>query len=506
MVVRHDVGGATNGNGWAGQASAPYFTAQAQSGGWTLVNNFEVFPGVAAPQAATLAINISRNRLTCFGIFLLLAAPTSALEVRSRLDANSIRYGETVALVLEIDGQLEAGPDLDPLLRDFRIMGRSSSRQMREVNGQREEFHQLRLTLSPLRSGDLEIPPISYGGAVTRPLILEVSTSLPDNPLGPQAGNPSDNGSASHLPPLRRAETVHRPSETRLGMPPKAGYPEYAEPWLTGPGPQKSASQGAEPPAAASLDQEFPPRNVGSQFRKPVTSAPTPSQPHAAEVPPSSLWSRILTGWPWLLSGLVVGVGLIGLGWRWGQRSTIAKLVGKRPSEPAGVISVDNERGAPSATKPLIPITGIRSQGHRKPADHPSEQTNLRLTIKSQDQGPHPTDPIAEAIAEVRRAYESGAAQDARDALLAWAALVLPEQPPGNLALLSRRCREPLRSIILLLDQAHFSSYPVDWKHGRIWELLPAFSPLPPEKPASFRQKKPLRHHSAQTYPRLITK
>jgi len=108
-----------------------------------------------------------------------------------------------------------------------------------------------------------------------------------------------------------------------------------------------------------------------------------------------------------------------------------------------------------------------------------------------------PDDPMVQAIDHVRYAYESGEAGAAREALLAWAALALPEQTPGNLALLAKRCREPLRSEILLLEQAFFSPQPLQWERRRVWERLPGFEPIPPQEPASFRRKKPLRRRTS---------
>jgi hypothetical protein len=103
---------------------------------------------------------------------------------------------------------------------------------------------------------------------------------------------------------------------------------------------------------------------------------------------------------------------------------------------------------------------------------------------------------LQDAIAEVRRAYEAGSAGEARNALLAWAGLVLPASPPSNLARLAQRCREPLRGEILTLEQAFFSPKPLSWDRLPVWERLAGFEPLPEEEPASFRQKKPLRRKS----------
>jgi hypothetical protein len=110
-----------------------------------------------------------------------------------------------------------------------------------------------------------------------------------------------------------------------------------------------------------------------------------------------------------------------------------------------------------------------------------------------------PADPMREAVAEVRRAYEAGNAGEARDALLAWGRLVLPESPPSNLARLARRCKEPLRGEILTLEQAFFSPKPLHWERQPVWERLVRFEPLPEEEPASFRQKRPLKRKTIGT-------
>jgi hypothetical protein len=136
-----------------------------------------------------------------------------------------------------------------------------------------------------------------------------------------------------------------------------------------------------------------------------------------------------------------------------------------------------------------------------KDRDQIPDQDQLQDQVQSkvQEETPPPVDALTSAIAEVQRAYATGDAITARDALLAWAAQILPDQPPGNLALLAKRCPEPLRGDILLLEQAFFSPQPLDWDQHRVWERLPGFEPLPTVEPPSFRQKKPLRRPPTST-------
>jgi len=107
------------------------------------------------------------------------------------------------------------------------------------------------------------------------------------------------------------------------------------------------------------------------------------------------------------------------------------------------------------------------------------------------------TDPIERAVERVRAAYQAGDASAAREALLGWAGLALPEQTPSNLARLAQRCQPPLRDQILMLERAFFSPVPVPWDKQPIWEELEGFEPSPPEEPASFRRGKPIRRRSA---------
>jgi len=106
-------------------------------------------------------------------------------------------------------------------------------------------------------------------------------------------------------------------------------------------------------------------------------------------------------------------------------------------------------------------------------------------------------EPMSATIAAVRTAYEAENAATAREALLAWAREVLPEDPPSNLARLAQRCHEPLRGYILMLEQAFFSPRPLPWSQQPVWQALSRFEPAPPDEPATFRRAKPLRRRAS---------
>jgi len=87
---------------------------------------------------------------------------------------------------------------------------------------------------------------------------------------------------------------------------------------------------------------------------------------------------------------------------------------------------------------------------------------------------PQPTgaSPLDPALDAVRAAYGSGNAAAARDALLAWARLRWPADPPGNLARLAQRCPQPLRERITRLEMAFFSPDPIPWEQEPVAQAL----------------------------------
>jgi hypothetical protein len=98
-----------------------------------------------------------------------------------------------------------------------------------------------------------------------------------------------------------------------------------------------------------------------------------------------------------------------------------------------------------------------------------------------------PPDPLAQAMAAVREGYLARNPETARYALLAWARLAWPHDPPGNLTQLALRAAEPARSRVILLDKTFFSPDPLDWATEPLWEDLPALAaaaalePPPPQ-------------------------
>ena len=96
---------------------------------------------------------------------------------------------------------------------------------------------------------------------------------------------------------------------------------------------------------------------------------------------------------------------------------------------------------------------------------------------------PTPPSPLEQISEDIRVAYGNGDAGAARAALLAWARLAWPHNPPGNLTQLALRSPEPASRRIALLDQAFFSPDPLGWNHEPLWEDLPAIAAAAAQEP-----------------------
>ncbi len=94
---------------------------------------------------------------------------------------------------------------------------------------------------------------------------------------------------------------------------------------------------------------------------------------------------------------------------------------------------------------------------------------------------PRQSDPLADALEAVRAAYGRADAVAARQALLDWAALQWPGDPPRNLARLALRCPDPLRHHIGELEKAFFSPDPIAWDREPVWQALSGLAGAPAE-------------------------
>lgn len=116
-------------------------------------------------------------RFAAFACLCLLWLSVGSVQAQTRawLDRDRIALGETTTLNIETDQPAVAGIDSRALERDFEVTGQSSRRSFESVNGVARSRLLLAYALSPRRAGELEVPSLAVGGAMTQPLRLSVA-------------------------------------------------------------------------------------------------------------------------------------------------------------------------------------------------------------------------------------------------------------------------------------------------------------------------------------------
>ncbi|OUS39260.1 hypothetical protein A9R00_09970, partial [Oleispira antarctica] len=92
-----------------------------------------------------------------------------------------ITENDSFRLFLRYDEQVGYGqPDLTVLKKDFRIINQQRANQFRSMNGKTVSYTEWTLVLSPLRTGDLVIPSVSFDGQKSQEIKVSVKT-LPNS-------------------------------------------------------------------------------------------------------------------------------------------------------------------------------------------------------------------------------------------------------------------------------------------------------------------------------------
>jgi oxygen tolerance protein BatD len=146
---------------------------------------------------ANRMLNLS-SRHTSMPLFIALlfivlgSSHVYAANLTAEVDRNKISEEETFNLSVRIDEQVAFGkPDFTGLKNNFDILSNNQSNQYRSINGQVESWTQWRLMLAPKRTGKLIIPALSFKGASSKAITIDVSSA---------SSNTSVNGQASDKP------------------------------------------------------------------------------------------------------------------------------------------------------------------------------------------------------------------------------------------------------------------------------------------------------------------
>jgi hypothetical protein len=120
-------------------------------------------------------------------IMLMQWSTVQAAEVSAKLDRSSAVVGETITLTLQTsDTDQSLDTDLSALESDFDVLDRRSETQMSFVNGRKTAYVRLVVTLEPKRAGNLRIPALTFPGASSVPLTLNVTAAPTVAPGDPE--------------------------------------------------------------------------------------------------------------------------------------------------------------------------------------------------------------------------------------------------------------------------------------------------------------------------------
>ncbi len=111
-------------------------------------------------------------------------------------------------------------------------------------------------------------------------------------------------------------------------------------------------------------------------------------------------------------------------------------------------------------------LTGLWTWRRKTPDPNPPATQPMIQTAP-------PREDPAVALPAIEQAYRRKDAYAAKKALLHWAALRWPEDPPGNLGRLAARCPGNVQAQIMHLEEALYNPGSDNWNQRAIWEQLP---------------------------------
>ncbi len=109
-----------------------------------------------------------------FSILTCLFFSDIFASVQSEINKSSVAFDEMFTLTISSHDHLSISPDLEPLKRDFTIIGTNQNSQFNIVNGSTNMQVQWQIILLPKHGGDLVIPSLQVGGEKTQVHLIHV--------------------------------------------------------------------------------------------------------------------------------------------------------------------------------------------------------------------------------------------------------------------------------------------------------------------------------------------
>ncbi len=119
----------------------------------------------------------SKSPFLCIILLLISTQSASATEIKASLDRNPISINESVQLTFSATESPDDDPDFSPLKKDFDILNQSQSSKSSWINGKSSKSIQWIVNIMPKKTGELAIPPISFGNDNSQATILTVTKS-----------------------------------------------------------------------------------------------------------------------------------------------------------------------------------------------------------------------------------------------------------------------------------------------------------------------------------------
>ena len=106
------------------------------------------------------------------GLWMTSAAVWATVELD--ITPTPVIMGESFQIEFRVTSQTRGEPDLSPLEKAFEILRRNRQSSLKWNNGRREEFTSWIFDAMPRYSGQVEIPPISFGSDHSQARVIEV--------------------------------------------------------------------------------------------------------------------------------------------------------------------------------------------------------------------------------------------------------------------------------------------------------------------------------------------
>lgn len=112
--------------------------------------------------------------LITFTLSVIFSSTSYAQTLSVQVDRATLAQEESLQLIIALQGQSNASPDLSPLEQDFDVVSSSKNFTMNLVNGRMDSKTQWQITLIPKRSGTIRIPALAVAGELTEPIDIVV--------------------------------------------------------------------------------------------------------------------------------------------------------------------------------------------------------------------------------------------------------------------------------------------------------------------------------------------